>query len=75
MRIGRMKIHLHEVWRITDSWRDACSALRRFPEVKTLDTFNFAAADGVNATQVHAGARGVGHGAREPDLRGADQHR
>jgi len=29
----------------------------RFPEVKTLDTFDFAAADGVNATQVHALAR------------------
>jgi DNA replication protein DnaC len=30
----------------------------RFPEVKTLDTFDFAAADGVNATQMHALARG-----------------
>ena len=30
----------------------------RFPEVKTLDTFDFAAADGVNATQVHTLARG-----------------
>src|SRR5882762_4906274 len=30
----------------------------RFPEVKTLDTFDFAAADGVSATQVHALARG-----------------
>src|SRR3954465_13508107 len=30
----------------------------RFPEVKTLDTFDFAAADGVNATQVHPLARG-----------------
>ena len=29
-----------------------------FPEVKTLDTFDFAAADGVNATQVHTLARG-----------------
>jgi DNA replication protein DnaC len=25
----------------------------RFPEVKTLDTFDFAAADGVSATQIH----------------------
>src|SRR5688572_12923619 len=30
----------------------------RFPEVKTLDTFDFAAADGVNATQLHTLARG-----------------
>src|SRR3954465_14955202 len=30
----------------------------RFPEVKTLDTFDFAAADGVNAAQVHTLARG-----------------
>ena len=30
----------------------------RFPEVKTLDTFDFAAADGVSATQVHTLARG-----------------
>ncbi len=30
----------------------------RFPEVKTLDTFDFATADGVNATQVHTLARG-----------------
>src|SRR3982074_3012700 len=30
----------------------------RFPEVKTLDTFDFAAADGVNATPIHTLARG-----------------
>jgi DNA replication protein DnaC len=30
----------------------------RFPEVKTLDSFDFAAADGINATQVHTLARG-----------------
>jgi DNA replication protein DnaC len=30
----------------------------RFPEVKTLDTFDFTAADGINATQVHTLARG-----------------
>ncbi len=30
----------------------------RFPEVKTLDTFDFTVADGVNATQVHTLARG-----------------
>src|SRR3954451_13024476 len=30
----------------------------RYPEVKTLDTFDFAAADGVNAAQVHSLARG-----------------
>jgi DNA replication protein DnaC len=29
----------------------------RFPEVKTLDTFDFTAADGVSATQIHALAR------------------
>lgn len=30
----------------------------RFPEVKTLETFDFAAAEGVNATQLHTLARG-----------------
>jgi DNA replication protein DnaC len=30
----------------------------RFPEVKTLDTFDFTAADGISATQIHALARG-----------------
>ncbi len=30
----------------------------RFPEVKTLDDFDFTAADGVSATQIHALARG-----------------
>jgi DNA replication protein DnaC len=30
----------------------------RFPEVKTLDAFDFAAAEGVNATQLHTLARG-----------------
>jgi DNA replication protein DnaC len=30
----------------------------RFPEVKTLDTFDFGATDGVHATQVHTLARG-----------------
>jgi DNA replication protein DnaC len=30
----------------------------RFPEVKTLDIFDFAAAEGVNASQVHTLARG-----------------
>lgn len=30
----------------------------RFPEVKTLDSFDFTAADGVNATQIHTLARG-----------------
>jgi DNA replication protein DnaC len=30
----------------------------RFPEVKTLETFDFAVADGVNATQIHTLARG-----------------
>jgi DNA replication protein DnaC len=31
----------------------------RFPEVKTLDAFDFTAADGVSATQLHALARGA----------------
>jgi len=30
----------------------------RFPEVKTLDTFDFTAAEGINATQIHTLARG-----------------
>ena len=30
----------------------------RFPEVKTLDTFDFTVADGVSATQIHTLARG-----------------
>lgn len=30
----------------------------RFPEVKTLDTFDFAAVEGVSATQIHTLARG-----------------
>ena len=30
----------------------------RFPEVKTLDTFDFTAVEGVSATQIHALARG-----------------
>jgi DNA replication protein DnaC/predicted transcriptional regulator len=30
----------------------------RFPEIKTLDTFDFTAAEGVSATQIHALARG-----------------
>jgi DNA replication protein DnaC len=30
----------------------------RFPEVKTLETFDFAAAGGINATQIHTLARG-----------------
>ena len=31
----------------------------RFPEIKTLDTFDFAAAEGVSATQIHTLARGA----------------
>src|SRR6476660_9842076 len=30
----------------------------RFPEVKTLDSFDFTTADGVSATQIHTLARG-----------------
>ena len=44
----------------------------RFPEVKTLDTFDFAAAEGVSATQVHTLARGEWvDRARESDPRRA----
>jgi len=55
--------YLHEVLRaelasrqesvIRQRLRDA-----RFPDAKTLDAFDFAAADGVNATQIHTLARG-----------------
>jgi DNA replication protein DnaC len=37
----------------------------RFPEVKTLDAFDFPAAEGVSASQIHALARGAGAGATE----------
>ena len=48
----------------------------RFPEVKTLDTFDFAAAEGVQrAADPHARARRVGDAAGESDPRGADRHR
>jgi DNA replication protein DnaC len=30
----------------------------RFPEIKTLDSFDFTAADGISATQIHGLARG-----------------
>jgi DNA replication protein DnaC len=55
--------YLHEVLRAEEASRHE-SVIRqrlreaRFPEVKTLDTFDFAAADGVNATQLHTLARG-----------------
>ena len=55
--------YLHEVLSAEHASRHA-SVIRqrlrdaRFPEVKTLDTFDFAAADGVSATQVHTLARG-----------------
>src|SRR5215210_7868327 len=48
----------------------------RFPEVKTLDTFDFTAAEGVSATQdPHVGPRRVGYRAGESDLRGPDRDR
>ena len=37
----------------------------RFPEIKTLDTFDFAVADGVTPAQVHTLARGEWIGQRE----------
>ena len=55
--------YLHEVLSAEEASRHE-SVIRqrlreaRFPEVKTLDTFDFAAADGVNATQIHSLARG-----------------
>jgi hypothetical protein len=55
--------YLHEVLTAKEASRHE-SVIRqrlreaRFPEVKTLDTFDFAAADGLNATQVHTLARG-----------------
>ncbi len=42
----------------------------RFPEVKTLDTFDFPAAEGLNHADPHAGTRRVGDRARESDPRG-----
>jgi DNA replication protein DnaC len=56
--------YLHEVLSAEQASRHE-SAIRqrlreaRFPEVKTLDTFDFTAAEGVNATQIHALARGA----------------
>ena len=55
--------YLHEVLSAEQASRHEsviCHRLReaRFPEVKTLDTFDFAAADGINATQIHTLARG-----------------
>ena len=46
----------------------------RFPEVKTLDTFDFTAADGINATQVHTLARGEWVTAPESHSRRPDRH-
>jgi DNA replication protein DnaC len=56
--------YLHEVLSAEQSSRHE-SVIRqrlreaRFPEVKTLDAFDFAAADGVSATQIPALARGA----------------
>src|ERR687892_1343641 len=55
--------YLHEVLSAEQSSRHE-SVIRqrlreaRFPEVKTLDTFDFAAAEGVSAWQIHTLARG-----------------
>ena len=55
--------YLHEVLGAEEASRHE-SVIRqrlreaRFQEVKTLDTFDFAAAEGVSATQVHSLARG-----------------
>jgi DNA replication protein DnaC len=55
--------YLHEVLNAEQASRHE-SVIRqrlrdaRFPEAKTLDAFDFAAVDGVNATQIHTLARG-----------------
>jgi len=55
--------YLHEVLSAEQSSRHE-SVIRqrlrdaRFPDVKTLDTFDFAATEGISATQVHTLARG-----------------
>lgn len=55
--------YLHEVLNAEQASRHE-SVIRqrlhdaRFPEVKTLETFDFTAADGVNPTQIHTLARG-----------------
>jgi DNA replication protein DnaC len=55
--------YLHEILTAEQTSRHA-SVIRqrlheaRFPEVKTLETFDFAAVEGVNATQIHTLARG-----------------
>jgi DNA replication protein DnaC len=60
---GSHEDYLHEVLRAEEASRHE-SVIRqrlreaRFPEIKTLDTFDFAAADGVNATQIHTLAQG-----------------
>jgi hypothetical protein len=65
--------YLHEVLRAEEASRHE-SVIRqrlreaRFPEVKTLDTFDFAAADGVNATQIHTLARANGSAKTRRDL-------
>jgi DNA replication protein DnaC len=55
--------YLHEVLSAEQGSRHESVIRQRlreapFPEVKTLDTFDFAAAEGLNATQVHTLARG-----------------
>src|SRR6476646_2789549 len=55
--------YLHEVLSAEQASRhESVSRQRlreaRFPEVKTLDTFDFTTADGVSATQIHTLARG-----------------
>jgi len=56
--------YLHEVLNAEQASRHE-SVIRqrlreaRFPEIKTLDAFDFTAAEGVSATQIHALARGT----------------
>ena len=60
---GPHEDYLHEVLSAEQASRHE-SVIRqrlheaRFPEVKTLDTFDFTAVDGVSATQIHTLARG-----------------
>src|SRR6202165_799332 len=55
--------YLHEVLSAEQASRHESVIRQRlreahFPEVKTLDTFDFTTADGVSATQIHTLARG-----------------
>ena len=72
--------YLHEILSAEQTSRHESVIRQRlreagFPEAKTLDAFDFTAADGVSATQIRPRTRRVGHRARESDFRGPDRHR